>query len=73
MAILPMKRISIYALLKDRNPILKLLQQLGSVQLDNLREDEFFLKNDTTKNLSDVERQMAIVEEASKFWMPIRK
>ena len=53
--------------MKDRKPILKLLQQLGSVQLDNLREDEFFLKNDTTKNLSDVERQMAIVEEALKI------
>jgi V/A-type H+-transporting ATPase subunit I len=64
MAILPMKRIHIYALLKDRKQILKRLQQLGSVQLDNLQEDEFFIKIDTTADLPKTEREMAMVNEA---------
>ena len=48
MAILPMKRIHIYALLKDRKSILELLQRFGAVQLADLEEDELFIKNDIT-------------------------
>jgi V/A-type H+-transporting ATPase subunit I len=67
MAILPMKRVDIYALLKDRKLILNKLQQLGSVQLDNLQEDECFVKNDITEDLSIIEREIAMVDEALRI------
>jgi len=64
MAILPMKRIHIYALLKDRKPILEALQQFGSVQVNNLQADEFFIKNDISEDLTNAEHNMAMVDEA---------
>lgn len=64
MAILPMKRIHIYALLKDQRSILSKLQQLGSVHIENLSEDEFFVKKSTIDDLVKTEREMAMVDEA---------
>lgn len=64
MAILPMKRIHIYALLKDQRSILSKLQQLGSVHIENLSEDEFFVKKSTIDDLVKTEREMVMVDEA---------
>jgi V/A-type H+-transporting ATPase subunit I len=65
MAILPMKCINIYALLKDRKQILELLQRSGTVQVENnLREDELFEKKDLTEEKSKLESEMKIVLEA---------
>jgi V/A-type H+-transporting ATPase subunit I len=64
MAILPMKRIHIYALSGDRRPILEALQQFGSVQVNNLQADDYFIKKDITEDLTEVERDMAKAEEA---------
>jgi V/A-type H+-transporting ATPase subunit I len=64
MAILPMKRIHIYALLKDRKSILELLQRFGAVQLADLEEDELFIKNDITDSKMQTERDLALAEEA---------
>lgn len=65
MAILPMKRIHIYALLKERVEILELLQRFGTVQVeDNLQEDELFEKNDLTEEKSAIDRDMSMVSEA---------
>jgi V/A-type H+-transporting ATPase subunit I len=64
MAILPMKCIHIYALLKDRKSILELLQRFGAVQLADLEEDELFIKNDITDSKMQTERDLALAEEA---------
>lgn len=65
MAILPMKCIHIYALLKDRVQILELLQRFGTVQVENnLQEDELFEKNDLTVEKSDIARDIELVSEA---------
>ncbi|HCS75606.1 MAG TPA: V-type ATP synthase subunit I [Clostridiales bacterium] len=65
MAILPMKRIHIYALLEDRKQILELLQQFGTVQVeDDLQEDEFFLKKDLTDEKLKLDRDITMVSEA---------
>jgi len=64
MAILPIKHIHIYALLKDGKAILKKIQQLGSVHLNNLKEDDFFIKESTIEDLVNIEREMALVDES---------
>ncbi|HHY83195.1 MAG TPA: V-type ATP synthase subunit I [Clostridiales bacterium] len=65
MAILPMKRIHIYALLKDRKRIMEMLQRFGTVQIeDNLEEDEIFLKKDISGEKQKVERDLTLVSQA---------
>jgi len=65
MAILPMKRIHIYALLKDRRPILEMLQRFGTVQIeDDLKEDGVFLKKDVSDAKQNTERDLTLVGEA---------
>ena len=48
MAVLAMKRISIYALKSNRKKILELLQRRGAVEIDSPKEaDDVFSKTDT--------------------------
>ena len=49
MAVLQMQRISIYALRKDRKPILEWIQRRGAVEInDALEEDNVFQRMDVS-------------------------
>jgi V/A-type H+-transporting ATPase subunit I len=65
MAVLPMKRIQIYGLKKDRRSILDILQRKGVVQIqDSSDQDSVFQKTDTTSEKMQLEKKIAAIEEA---------
>lgn len=65
MAMLQMKRIYIYALGKDRKPVLELLQRKGVVEIgDMLPEDKVFHKTDVSAAKSEFEKNVVSVKEA---------
>jgi V/A-type H+/Na+-transporting ATPase subunit I len=65
MAMLQMQRIFIYALKKDRKPILELLQRRGVVEInDILPEDSVFHKTDVSHAKVSFEKNIASVKEA---------
>ena len=65
MAMLQMQRIFIYALKKDRKPLLELLQRRGVVEInDELPEDNVFHRADTSHAKSSFEKNINISMEA---------
>jgi V/A-type H+/Na+-transporting ATPase subunit I len=65
MAMLQMQRIYIYALKKDRKPILELLQRRGVIEInDDIREDNIFLKTDTSNTRLNFEKNISLAKEA---------
>ncbi len=65
MAMLQMQRISIYALKKDRKPVLELLQRKGILEIDNIiEEDQVFGKMDVSYARSSFERNINAAREA---------
>ena len=55
MAVMPMKRISIYALKNRRKQILELIQRRGVVEIDDRKADEtVFAKMDTSRQNQDL-------------------
>ena len=65
MAMLQMQRIFIYALKKDRKPILELLQRRGVVEIsDIIPEDNVFHKTDVSHAKSSFEKSISSAKEA---------
>jgi V/A-type H+-transporting ATPase subunit I len=68
MAMLQMQRISIYALKKDRKPVLELLQRRGVLEIsDSIAEDQVFQKMDVSQVRSSFERNINVAKEASQI------
>lgn len=65
MAVLQMQKIHICALKNNRKKILELLQRRGVMQVHSFRkEDEMFLKTDTSSFRAQYERYVAVSEQA---------
>jgi len=65
MALLPMQRIYIYALKKDRKKILELLQRRGVVEVRSmLKEDKVFNKSDVSVVMQSLEKNISIAAES---------
>ena len=65
MALLPMQRIYIYALKKDRKKILELLQRRGVVEVRSmLKEDKVFNKSDASVVMQSLEKNISIAAES---------
>ena len=72
MAVLPMKRVFIAALRKDRKPLLETLQRLGVVEIKNEdlaeltggEDDGVFKKLDTTSARSTFEKNATLATQA---------
>jgi len=65
MAKVQMQRIYIYALNKDRKPVLERLQRFGAVEVSDFTpEDDIFGKTDVSKAISGFERNIATSVEA---------
>ncbi len=77
MAMLQMQRIYIYALKKDRKPLLEMLQRRGVVEIsDNLQEDDIFHKTDTSYAKTNFEKSINICKDASEIldkYAPVEK
>ena len=65
MAVLQMQRISIYALRKDRKPILEWIQRRGAVEInDALEEDNVFQRMDVSTQKAQIEKNIAASKQA---------
>lgn len=65
MAVVPMKKVLICGLKKDRKGTLELLQRQGVLEISNvLQEDEMFRKMDVTSSKTIFERNAVIAEQA---------
>ena len=65
MAVVPMKKVLICGLKKDRKQILELLQRQGAVEISNvLEEDSIFRKTDVSSSKTVFERNAAVAEQA---------
>ena len=67
MSVLPMKRVLICALKKDRKPVLETLQRMGLVQVENTvgtAEDPVFARTDKTEDLVQFRREAAQASDA---------
>ena len=67
MAVLPMKRVFICALKKDRKPVLELLQRMQVVQIESRdveKEDELFSKQDKSEARALFERNSQTAQTA---------
>lgn len=65
MAVLQMQRISIYALRKNRKPILEWIQRRGMVEInDVIQEDSVFRRIDMTAQKQQFERNIVAAKEA---------
>ncbi|HAN21998.1 MAG: V-type ATP synthase subunit I [Clostridiales bacterium GWF2_36_10] len=77
MAVLPMQRITICALKKDRKKILEQLQRRGVIEIDmNLTEDNIFRKNDVSAAITVLNKNIATAKEALQIldsYVPIKK
>ncbi len=77
MAMLQMQRIFIYALKKDRKPLLELLQRRGVVEIsDELPEDNVFHKTDMSYAKTSFEKNINISREAIEIldkYAPVNK
>ncbi len=68
MALLPMQRIYIYGLKKDRKQILELLQQRGAVEARSLlKEDKVFNKSDVSAMIQILEKNIDITSDALRI------
>jgi V/A-type H+-transporting ATPase subunit I len=77
MAMLQMQRIFIYALNKDRKPLLEMLQRRGVVEIsDEIPEDNVFQKTDTSYAKSDIEKNINTCRDAITIldhYVPVNK
>lgn len=77
MAVLQMQRISIYALRKNRKPILEWIQRCGAVEInDVLEEDSVFRRIDMTAQKTQFEKNIAASKQALDVlhqYMPEKK
>ncbi|MDF2908495.1 MAG: hypothetical protein K0R34_3816 [Herbinix sp.] len=77
MAMLQMQRIFIYALKKDRKPLLEMLQRRGVVEVsDEISEDNVFHKTDTSHARSGIEKNINACRDAIAIldnYAPINK
>ncbi len=77
MAMLQMQRIYIYALKKDRKPLLEMLQRRGVVEVsDNMPEDSIFHKTDTSYAKSNFEKSISVCKDAVEIldkYVPVDK
>ena len=65
MAVVPMKKVLICGLKKDRKGTLELLQRQGVLEISNvLQEDDMFRKMDVTSSKTVFERNATIAEQA---------
>jgi V/A-type H+/Na+-transporting ATPase subunit I len=65
LAVVPMKKVLICGLKKDRKGTLELLQRQGVLEISNvLQEDDMFQKMDVTSSKTVFERNAAIAEQA---------
>ena len=65
MAVVPMKKVLICGLKKDRKQILELLQRQGAVEITSgLEEDSIFRKTDVSSSKTVFERNAAVAEQA---------
>lgn len=65
MAVLPMKRLSLFAMKKDRKAILELLQRKGVVEIScNDPEDDVFKKTDLTEQCQEFQKNMETAASA---------
>lgn len=65
MAMLQMQRISIYALKRDRKPLLELLQRRGVVEVnDGMQEDQVFRRTDMSYAKSSFEKTVHVCRDA---------
>ena len=77
MAMLQMQRIYIYALKKDRKPLLEMLQRRGIIEIsDYLPEDSVFHKTDTSYAKTNFEKSISTCKDASAIldqYVPVEK
>ncbi len=77
MAMLQMQRIYIYALKKDRKPLLEMLQRRGVIEIsDNLPEDNIFHKTDTSYAKTSFEKSISACKDATEIldkYVPVDK
>jgi V/A-type H+-transporting ATPase subunit I len=77
MAVLPMKRVLICALKKDRKPILELLQRMSVVQVESSGpEDEVFAKQDRSEAKTAFQKNADTAQKALElldFYVPQKK
>ncbi len=77
MAMLQMQRIFIYALKKDRKPLLEMLQRRGVVEIsDEMPEDNVFHKTDTSHARSSIEKNINACKDAIAIldnYVPVKK
>ncbi len=77
MAMLQMQRIYIYALKKDRKPLLEMLQRRGVIEVsDNLPEDSVFHKTDTSYAKTNFEKSISVCKDAAEIldkYVPVEK
>jgi V/A-type H+-transporting ATPase subunit I len=77
MAMLQMQRIFIYALKKDRKPLLEMLQRQGMVEInDEIPEDNVFHKTDTSHAKSSFEKNINACRDAISImdqYAPVNK
>ncbi len=64
MAVLQMQRVSICALRKDRKAILRKIQNLGLMEINNTIEEKGFETTDTTKIKQSFDRTAVVVDNA---------
>ncbi len=74
MAIVNVKKMSVIALQKDRNDIVKLLQKLGKVEIINIKDrvskeewEKVFAPGDHNKEVTDLQNKLADVQFALEF------
>jgi len=77
MAVLPMRRISIYGLKKERKQLLELLQRRGVVEIsDAIPEDRVFRKTDVSVMEDKLQKNLAVAKEALQIldtYLPEKK
>ena len=64
MAVLPMKRLQLCALKKNRKAILELLQRRGAVEVQDTGEDEVFTHADMSQARSIFQKNAALANQA---------
>ncbi len=77
MAVLPMQRISIYGLKKERKQLLELLQRLGVIEInDVLPENDIFQKADVSVTEELLQKNIAAAGDALQLldtYIPVKK
>ena len=65
MAVVPMKRLELFALRRDRKAILELLQRRGVVEVESTQASgEVFRQADTSQAQQELETQARLLEQA---------